>query len=166
MRGILPVAACQGRRARVETVRVIREFEAVRREELVVLFRSGWWTETRDRAAVDRLIEGSDAVVGLIDLASDRLVGFARSITDRVFLAVVLDVIVDPSHRATGLGACLMDELLAAEAVKSVESIELVCQPELIAFYERWGFTNRVGRSVLMRRSENPLLVGEPPREP
>jgi predicted GNAT family N-acyltransferase len=101
----------------------------------------------------------------LIDLVSDRLVGFARSITDRVFLAVVLDVIVDPAQRATGLGARLMDELLAAEALKGVESIELVCQPELIAFYEKWGFTNRVGRSVLMRHTDNSLLVGEPPWE-
>jgi predicted GNAT family N-acyltransferase len=96
----------------------------------------------------------------LIDLVPDRLVGFARSITDGIFVAVVLDVIVDPAHRATGLGARLMDELFAAEALKSVESIELVCQPELIAFYERWGFTNRTGRSVLMRHTANPLLLG------
>jgi hypothetical protein len=34
-----------------------------------------------------------------------------------------------------------------------------VCQPELIGFYGRWGFTDRVGRSLLMRRSNNPLLV-------
>jgi GNAT superfamily N-acetyltransferase len=144
----------------VETVSVIREFEAARRDELVGLFQSGWWTATRDRAAVDRLIDGSDVVLGLIDLVPDRLVGFARSITDGIFVAVVLDVIVDPAHRATGLGARLMDELLAAEALKSAESIELVCQPELIAFYERWGFTNRIGRSVLMRHTANPLLLG------
>jgi GNAT superfamily N-acetyltransferase len=150
------------RRSRVETVGVIREFGPARREELVGLFQSGWWTATRDRAAVDRLIDGSDVVLGLTDLVSERLIGFARSITDGVFLAVVLDVIVDPAYRATGLGARLMDELLAAEPLKRVESIELVCQPELIAFYERWGFTNRVGRSVLMRRTENPLLVGDP----
>lgn len=141
---------------------MIREFEASRREELVGLFQSGWWTATRDRSAVDRLIDGSDAVVGLVDPIRDRLVGFARAITDRVFLAVVLDVIVDPAYRSTGLGARLMGELLAAEALESVESIELVCQPELVEFYERWGFTDRVGRSILMRRTENPLLVGEP----
>lgn len=141
---------------------MIREFEASRREELVGLFQSGWWTATRDRSAVDRLIDGSDAVVGLVDPIRDRLVGFARAITDRVFLAVVLDVIVDPAYRSTGLGARLMGELLAAEALESVESIELVCQPELVEFYERWGFTDRVGRSILMRRTENPRLVGEP----
>jgi hypothetical protein len=29
----------------------------------------------------------------------------------------------------------------------------------LIEFYRRWGFTDRVGQSLLMRRSNNPLLV-------
>jgi predicted GNAT family N-acyltransferase len=103
------------------------------------------------------MLDGSDVVVGLVDSASDRLVGFARAITDRSFLAVVLDVIVAPDVRGTGLGARLMDELLARPELADVESIEVVCQPELIAFYRRWGFTDSVGRSLLMRRT-NPLL--------
>jgi GNAT superfamily N-acetyltransferase len=139
---------------------VIREFDARRQEELVDLFRDGWWTAQRDRDAVERLIAGSDVVVGLVDPSSDRLVGFARAITDGAFLAVVLDVIVAPAHRGTGLGSRLMDELLATPALSDVDSIELVCQPELVGFYERWGFTDRVGRSLLLRRTANPLLAG------
>jgi hypothetical protein len=27
------------------------------------------------------------------------------------------------------------------------------------AFYERWGFSTRVGRSLLMRRTDDPLLT-------
>jgi predicted GNAT family N-acyltransferase len=61
--------------------------------------------------------------------------------------------------RGTGLGGRLIDVLLARPELAGVDSIELVCQPELIDFYRRWGFTDRVGRSVLMRRSSNPLLV-------
>ena len=34
----------------------------------------------------------------------------------------------------------------------TVASLELVCQPELRAFYRRWGFSENVGRSALMRR--------------
>ena len=29
---------------------------------------------------------------------------------------------------------------------------ELVCQPDLMPFYRRWGFTERVGGSTLMRK--------------
>ena len=63
--------------------------------------------------------------------------------------------------RGTGLGSRLMDELLAAPALSGVDSIELVCQPELLSSYRRWAFTDQVGRSVLVRRTVNPLLAGE-----
>jgi ribosomal protein S18 acetylase RimI-like enzyme len=140
-------------------VKVIHAIDGARRGEVLALFQSAWWTAARSSEAVDRMIEGSDIVVGLVDSTSDRLVGFARAITDGVFLAVVLDVIVAPEARGAGHGAKLMDELLARPELAGVESIELVCQPELIGFYGRWGFTDRVGRSLLMRRSNNPLLV-------
>jgi predicted GNAT family N-acyltransferase len=138
---------------------VLDRVDGSRREQLVALFRSAWWTKTRDADAVERMLEGSDLTVGLVDPASDRLVGFARAITDHTFLAVVLDVIVDPDYRGTGLGARLMNELLAHPELAAVDSVELVCQPELIDFYRRWGFTDAVGRSLLMRRTANPLLA-------
>lgn len=130
-----------------------------RQRQLLDLYRSAWWTAQRQPAAVERMLRESDVVVGLIEPATDQLVGFARAITDRTFLAVVLDVIVDPGYRGIGLGARLMDELLGRPELTDVESIELVCQPELIEFYARWGFTDTVGRSLLMRRTKNALLV-------
>jgi ribosomal protein S18 acetylase RimI-like enzyme len=139
-------------------ITVIESVDAPRRDELLALFRSEWWTAARTAGDVERMLQGSNVVVGLVDSASDRLVGFARAITDSTFLAVVLDVIVAPDARGVGLGARLIDELLARPELADVESIELVCQPELIDFYRRWGFTASVGRSLLMRRTSNPLL--------
>jgi hypothetical protein len=52
-----------------------------------------------------------------------------------------------------------MNALLAQPELAAVDSVELVCQPELIDFYRRWGFTDAVGRSLLMRRTVNPLLA-------
>ena len=142
-------------------ITVINSFDdEVRRDELVALFQSAWWTAARTPEAVARMLRGSDVVVGLVDEASDRLVGFARVVTDSTFLAVVLDVIVTPDFRGTGLGARLMDELLARPELAEVDSIELVCQPELVDFYRRWGFSDEVGRSLLMRRTTNPRLGG------
>jgi GNAT superfamily N-acetyltransferase len=143
-----------------DKITVIDRVDGVRREELVDLFQSAWWTAERTREAIERMLQGSEVVVGLVDRASDRLVGFARAITDGVFLAVVLDVIVQPAFRGTGLGARLIDELLARPELANVDSIELVCQPELIGFYHRSGFTDSVGCSLLMRRTSNPLLAG------
>lgn len=140
-------------------ITAIDQLDDLRRNELVALFQNAWWTASRTAEAVERMLHGSDVVVGLVDTASDHLVGFARAITDDTFLAVVLDVIVAPDFRGTGLGARLMDELLARPELAEVDSVELVCQPELVDFYRRFGFTDSVGRSLLMRRSSNPLLV-------
>src|SRR4051812_30621957 len=137
---------------------VIDRVDAALRDDLVSLFQSAWWTAARTPEAIERMLDGSEVVVGLIDSASGRLIGFARAITDRTFLAVVLDRIVALDFRGSGLGARLMDELLSRPALADVDSIELVCQPELTAFYRRWGFTDAVGRSTLMRRTSNPLL--------
>jgi ribosomal protein S18 acetylase RimI-like enzyme len=139
---------------------VIDRLDSARRKELVGLFHSAWWTATRTKEEVALMLEGSQVVVGLVYRASDQLVGFARAITDGTFLAIVVDVIVAPSFRGSGLGTRLMDELLARPELADVKSIELVCQPELVAFYRRWGFTDSVGRSLLMRRTSDPLLGG------
>ncbi len=127
--------------------------------ELLELYGSAWWTAHRSRQGVEAILAASDVVVGLVESKSDRLVGFARCLTDGVYLALVLDVIVAPAWRGRGLGQRLLDELLAAPELERVESVELVCQPELVPFYRRWGFTEKVGRSPLMRRTSNPLLA-------
>jgi predicted GNAT family N-acyltransferase len=93
---------------------------------------------------------------------SGRLVGFARVLTDEVYLAVVLDVIVAPDLRGSGLGETLLDAIVGHPRLASVRSIELVCQPDLMPFYRRWGFTDQVGGSRLMRRTADPRLTGSP----
>jgi hypothetical protein len=46
----------------------------------------------------------------------------------------------------------LPDAIVTHPRLAAVQSLELVCQPDLIAFYRRWGFSNDVGPSRLMRR--------------
>ncbi|HEX5117030.1 MAG TPA: GNAT family N-acetyltransferase [Pseudonocardiaceae bacterium] len=108
------------------------------------------------------MLAASDLTLAVVDRESGRLVGFARVLADDVYLAVVLDVIVAPAWRAAGLGAMLMDAVVGHPRLAGVRSIELVCQPELIPFYRRWGFTDQVGPSRLMRGTADPLLAPDP----
>lgn len=126
--------------------------------ELKSLFTATWWASSRTEDEVRRVIEASDIVYGLTDPDDGRLVAFARVLTDFTFLAVVLDVVVDPGLRGQGVGAALMDAVTGDPRLAEVRSIELVCQPELFEFYRRWGFTTEVGSSMLMRRTDDPLL--------
>jgi len=126
-------------------------------EEVLGLFKSAWWAASRDLSGVRAMLERSDVVVALH--VDGELAGFARALTDEVYLAIILDVIVAPAYRGTGLGAALMDAIVNHPKVSGARSIELVCQPDLMPFYRRWGFTDRVGHSRLMRRTTDPALL-------
>lgn len=84
----------------------------------------------------------SDYVFGFCEADSQRLVAFARVLSDRVYRAVVLDVIVADHHRGQGLGTLLMQQVLAHPDLKNIELIQLFCLPEMVPFYEKFGFVN------------------------
>lgn len=147
-----------------QALQVIRNVPASRLGQLQELYRATWWAATRSDEDVRALLAGSSLVVGLVNRPDDRLLGFARVLTDGRIVALVLDVIVHPDVRGTRLGERLMREVLSLPELEGIDSIELVCQPDLVAFYERFGFTENVGASRLMRRSANPNLVPEVPQ--
>jgi GNAT superfamily N-acetyltransferase len=111
------------------------------RDDLHQLFRKVWWADHRTRDDVDRVLSGSDVVVGLCTDAGD-LVGFARALSDGAFRAFVYDVIVSAEFQGEGVGALVLDELLARPAVANAEQVELYCQPDLVGFYEQRGFSD------------------------
>ena len=124
------------------------------------MFGLAWWMAGRTSDEVDRMLQESDVVVVLVHRTTDRVVGFARVLTDFTYVALVLDVVVSEEYQGAGLGALLMDSVVRHPRLVDVRSIELVCQPELVSFYRRWGFTDQVGRSLLMRRTADQSLLG------
>jgi len=122
-------------------------------EQLHRLYLNEWWTHRRSVEDVRRMLDGSDVVIGIVD-DSGRLAGFARVITDFVYKALVLDVIVDEGYRGSGLGARLMDEVIGHPRLADVLHFELYCRPGMVPFYERWGFTSELGEMRFMRRGQ------------
>lgn len=145
----------------VDGIEISYGAEAVHVPGLMKLFASAWWASQRTEAAARGVLAGSDVVVAATDRGSGRLVGFARALTDRTHLAVVLDVIVAPDVRGRGVGSMIMEAMLAHPWIATVSSVELVCQPDMVAYYRRWGFTDKVGQSRLMRRTADPSLISD-----
>ena len=117
------------------------------------MYENEWWTKGRELEDVRRMLRCSDITVGFCEPPSGRLVAFARVLTDYVYKAVVFDVIVARSHRKTGLGRDLMNAIMKHPRLASVPHIELYCLPELVPFYQRWGFTTDLGHLRFMRRT-------------
>lgn len=122
-------------------------------DDLHDMFEGEWWTEGRDRADVETMLEHSDEVVGLRDSDTGELVAFARVLTDYVYRAFVFDVIVEESRRGSGLGRRIMDAVVEHPSLSEVERLELYCSEDQTSFYEQWGFSTDVGSSRLMRRT-------------
>lgn len=80
--------------------------DADRVDQLVHFFSREWWTAHRGPDDVRRMLAATSAVVSVIHSEDDQLVGFARAITDDIYLAVVLDVIVAPDFRHRGVAEC------------------------------------------------------------
>jgi predicted GNAT family N-acyltransferase len=127
--------------------------------QLMRMFADQWWTQHRTIEQARAVIRASSVVLTAVDREGDDLVGFTRVLTDGVFVAVILDVMVAAPWRGLGAGALLMDAITAHPVLHDVESLELVCQPDLVPFYARWGFTDQVGSSRLMRRTEREALL-------
>lgn len=125
-------------------------------DRLTELYQDLFWSRGRSRVDVAAMLENS-LVVALLD--GDALVAFARVITDGIYKALVLDVVVDPGHRRAGLGRRVIDELLSDPRLARVAHFELYCAPEMVEFYERWGFTTDVGGLAFMR-AQRPLDSG------
>jgi len=104
-----------------------------------------WWPD-RQPAAIAAIL-GDAPAVGAWD--GDRLIGFARAVTDGVFRAYIEDVVVEPAYRRRGLATQMLRRLLAALA--DIETISLFCGPDLAGLYERLGFKASKSQVVLHR---------------
>ncbi len=89
-----------------------RDTHEVDLDQLAVLFNVvGWERRTADRDRLAQLVRGSLCVVSAWD--GDRLVGFARAISDGAFNAYISTVAVLPGYQRRGIGRELIRRLLA-----------------------------------------------------
>jgi predicted GNAT family N-acyltransferase len=121
--------------------------------DLVRMYQNEWWTKGRELSQVQEMLRHSDLIVAVCE--GERLVAFARVLTDLVFKALILDVIVDTAHRSNGLGRVLMENIVNHPSLQPVKHLELYCLPALLPFYEQWGFASNLGELRFMRLSRS-----------
>jgi predicted GNAT family N-acyltransferase len=142
-------------------VQVSDSFDRDRLADLMALYAGQWWTKDRQVDDVSAMLDNTDVFATVTDKDTGTLLGFARVLTDRTYVACLLDVIVADESQGKGYGALLMDALVNHPSLANVQSLELSCQEALEKFYERWGFTSRVGGSRLMRRTDSAFFLSD-----
>lgn len=109
------------------------------RAELLALYEAvGWTTSTRAPETLVAAITGSDLVLAARD-ADGSLVGLVRALTDGATVVLVQDLLVVPSRQRSGIGADLLDAVLAQYAHVRQTVLLTDAEPGQRAFYESRG---------------------------
>lgn len=119
-------------------------------EQLHQLYQQEWWSGKRSLTETKLVVYGSSLIIGIVN-DDNRLVGFARVLTDYIFKALIFDVIVAKDHRSQGLGDQLISLIRQHEKLQKVKAFELYCLPEMVPFYQSHEFSDDVGEIKLMR---------------
>ena len=110
--------------------------DGLRSDDLVGFF-VGWpQPPSPDRRL--EILSAADEVV-VCRAAAGEVIGFATAITDRRFAAYIPLVEVLPEHQGRGIGSQMVTALL--ERLRSCYTIDLVCDDDVVPFYERLGGT-------------------------
>lgn len=132
--------------------RLITSLSDLQVAQLVALYQGEWWTCGRKYDDVKTMLQFSDFVFAYVD-PEGNLIAFARVLSDRVFKALLFDVIISPQYRACGLGRALLGEITAHPVLAKVKHIELYCLPELQSFYQALGFSSDTAGVSLLRKT-------------
>lgn len=136
----------------LDDLRLVHELDEAQILQLHALYQGEWWTQGRELSDIRRMLASTDLLFAFCEEGSGSLAAFARVLTDGVYKAFLFDVIVHPDWRGSGLGRRLIDAVTEHPRLREVRHLELYCRPELVHFYEQWGFTVRNADVCLMRR--------------
>jgi len=77
------------------------------------------------------------------DQEKEQLIGFARAISDGIFHAVLLDIVVDPQFQNRGVGKAIVKTLIKQLSKAHVRDITLIASPHIANFYHKLGFVSQ-----------------------
>ena len=131
--------------------KIIQLMDDKHKTDLLSLYHDAWWACDRTFKDIDVILSNSSFYIGIIDIDNDKLIAFARVLTDHFQYSYIYDVIVDKSYRNLGLGKQLIEIIINHPTINGIKNIELVCRKEMMSFYSRFGFTDSYGKSISMR---------------
>ena len=95
------------------------------------------WPDAPSPETHFRLLLQSTEVVLAVDSETRNVVGFITAVSDRILAAYIPLLEVLPAYQRRGIGSQLVRRML--QRLERLYMIDLVCDPEVVPFYERLG---------------------------
>jgi ribosomal protein S18 acetylase RimI-like enzyme len=124
--------------------------EGIDLEQLGGNFFDGWPNPPSMQTFL-KLLEQSYAIELAVDEDTGDVVGFIQAISDGVLSAYIPLLEVVPEYKDRGIGTTLVQRMF--ERLRGLYMIDLLCDPEIQAFYEKQGMSKASG--MLIRHYQN-----------
>ena len=95
------------------------------------------WANKRNQKNIKRMLSRSEVVVSV--WKNQRLIGFGRATSDKVYRAVLWDIVVEKSHQKIGIGRQIVKSLLSNKLISKVEKIYIMTT-KFEKFYHKMDF--------------------------
>ena len=107
-------------------------------KKLEILFNQNTaWATGRSIEQIKQMLANSNVIITIWN--NNNLVGFGRATTDKVYRAVLWDIVVSKEVQRVGLGKIIVEELLKDKKINSVEKVYLMTTNSK-DFYKQLGF--------------------------
>ena len=121
-------------------------------QQLFELSQQMWWSQKRTMEEILTMLKNSLSF-GLIENNTQKLIGYARVLTDEIKYAFIFDIMINDQYRSKGLSKIIMDAIFSHPKLKSVINFDLTCAPDMVNFYKKFNFSENFENVKVMRRT-------------
>ena len=131
--------------------RIVSSAENINSEEVLRLLKMTYWANNRTIEQIEESM-ASSFCYGLFLAEEERLVGFARVISDLATTYYLCDVIIDPEYQHQGFGKALVSHIVSLPQYRKLRGILLT--KDAHGLYEKYGFET-VNDRAMVKAPEN-----------
>ena len=117
--------------------KIIDGIEKMNLEDIVRLLRMTYWADKRTLEQIDKSTRNSSCY-GIYIEAEEKLVGFARVISDYATSYYLCDVVIDNDYRHKGLGTALISYIVQLPQYEGLRGILIT--KDAHALYKKFGY--------------------------
>ncbi len=123
-------------------IKYISSLENIKPEQLKGFFVG--WPNPPSEETFMRILKGSYRIVLAVE--NDKVIGFINAVSDGVLSAYIPLLEVLPEYKSRGIGKELVSKM--KEELSHLYMIDLLCDEELIPYYEKQGMSKATGALI------------------
>ncbi len=114
--------------------------------------KEAFWAKNRNIYHLKKMLANSTEVISVWN--NFQLIGFGRATSDKVYRAVLWDIVVSKKYQREGIGGLIVRALLETRSVKNVEKIYLM-STKRVDFYQQQSFEKVNSQKLLVYKNHS-----------